>query len=43
MTDTKHLLVYHKKAFMEGASERVNEKLKFALKNMLVRKLYTDK
>ena len=43
MTDTKHLLVYHKNAFMVGASERVTEKLKFTLKKMLVRKLYTDK
>jgi len=32
MTDTKHLLVYHKNAFMIGASERVTEKLKFTLK-----------
>lgn len=35
MTDTKHLLVYHKNAFMIGASERVTEKLKFTLKKML--------
>lgn len=38
MTDRKHLLVYHKNAFMVGVSERVTEKLKFTLKKTLVRK-----